>query len=95
MSTTARDPLSAAGHALALRGLTKRYGSFTAVENVSLEGRDITPLPPEKRDFGMVFQGYALFPQLTGAENVAFPLRVRGQTRADRDAKVRAALARK
>lgn len=122
--------MSAAGHALSLIGLTKRYGSFTAVEDVSLQvergefltllgpsgsgkttilmavagfvqpsagavlldGRDITPLPPEKREFGMVFQGYALFPHMTVAENVGFPLRVRGLSRADRDAKVRAAL---
>ena len=59
---------------------------------VLLDGTDITGLPPEKRDFGMVFQGYALFPHMTVAENVAFPLRVRGLSRADRDAKVRAAL---
>ncbi|MDN3563346.1 ABC transporter ATP-binding protein [Paeniroseomonas aquatica] len=59
---------------------------------VLLDGSDITPLPPERRDFGMVFQGYALFPHMTVAENVAFPLRVRGLSRADRDAKVRAAL---
>ncbi len=41
-------------------------------------GRDITHLPAEARNFGMVFQGYALFPHMTVAENVAFPLRVRG-----------------
>ncbi len=117
-------------HALSLRGLTKRYGAFVAVDDVSLEvaagafltllgpsgsgkttilmaiagflspdagtilldGRDITPLPPERRDFGMVFQGYALFPHMTVAENIAFPLRVRKLGRAERDAKVRAAL---
>ncbi|WP_424812884.1 ABC transporter ATP-binding protein [Roseococcus sp. YIM B11640] len=122
--------MSKAGHALAIQGLTKRYGSFTAVDEVSLDvaqgqfltllgpsgsgkttilmavagfveptsgvllldGRDITPLPPEKREFGMVFQGYALFPHMSVADNVGFPLRVRGQSRADRDAKVRAAL---
>jgi putative spermidine/putrescine transport system ATP-binding protein len=59
---------------------------------VLLDGRDITALPPERRDFGMVFQGYALFPHMTVAENVAFPLRVRKLGRAERDAKVRAAL---
>ena len=57
-----------------------------------LDGADITALPPEKRAFGMVFQGYALFPHMTVAENVAFPLRVRGMGRAERDAKVRATL---
>ncbi|MFT8246553.1 ABC transporter ATP-binding protein [Roseomonas sp. BN140053] len=59
---------------------------------VLLDGRDITALPPEQREFGMVFQGYALFPHMTVAENVAFPLRVRRLGRAERDAKVRAAL---
>ena len=38
---------------------------------------DITRLPPERRDFGMVFQGYALFPNMTVAENVGFALRIR------------------
>jgi len=57
-----------------------------------LDGQDITGLPPEKRAFGMVFQGYALFPHMSVAENIAFPLRVRGQGRAERDEKLRAAL---
>ncbi len=38
---------------------------------------DITRLPPEHRDFGMVFQGYALFPNMTVAENIGFALRLR------------------
>ena len=59
---------------------------------VRLDGLDITGLPPERRDFGMVFQGYALFSHLTVAENIAFPLRVRGLGRAAREAKVRGAL---
>jgi spermidine/putrescine ABC transporter ATP-binding subunit len=45
--------------------------------SIHLGERDITQLAPEKRDFGMVFQGYALFPHLTVAENIAFPLRLR------------------
>ena len=45
---------------------------------ILLDDRDITQLPPEHRKFGMVFQGYALFPHMTVEENVWFPLRVRG-----------------
>lgn len=43
---------------------------------ISLEGRDITRLPPESRDVGIVFQNYALFPTMTAFENIAFGLRV-------------------
>ncbi|MGF1575110.1 MAG: putative 2-aminoethylphosphonate ABC transporter ATP-binding protein [Cyanophyceae cyanobacterium] len=38
------------------------------------DGRDITPLPPSRRDFGIVFQSYALFPNLTAEQNVAYGL---------------------
>ena len=45
---------------------------------VWIDGRLATYAPPHKRDIGMVFQNYALFPHLTVAENIAFPLRMRG-----------------
>ena len=50
---------------------------------VRLGGSDITRLPPWKRNAGMVFQNYALFPHLTVAENVAFGLEMRKQPKAD------------
>src|SRR6266850_5695299 len=43
--------------------------------SVWISGRDVTPLPPEQRNIGMVFQSYALFPHLNVFENVAFGLR--------------------
>src|SRR5690606_29559854 len=49
---------------------------------ITLNGADITRLPPHKRGLGMVFQNYALFPHMTVAENLAFPLQVRGLPRA-------------
>jgi len=45
---------------------------------IFLDGRPINRLAPEKRNIGMVFQNYALFPHMTVAENLAFPLSVRG-----------------
>src|SRR4029077_17496851 len=41
---------------------------------IRLGGRDVTSLPAHRRNTGLVFQGYALFPHLTAAENVAFGL---------------------
>jgi putative spermidine/putrescine transport system ATP-binding protein len=116
---------------LALNGVTRRFGAFTAVDNVSVEvgpgellaivgasgsgktttlriaagyeapdsgtvtlgGKDITRLPPERRGFGMVFQHYALFPHMPVEENVGFGLEARGVGKAERLAKARAALA--
>lgn len=106
---------------LSIRGLRQTYGSFVAVDDVSLEipegefltflgpsgsgksttlyalagfneptsgdillkGASILATPSHKRNIGMVFQRYTLFPHLNVRENVAFPLRVRG--RAERE----------
>ena len=122
--------MSATPHALAIEGISKRYGAVAALDDVSLpvgrgqfvtllgpsgsgkttllmavagfvqpdagrlllDGVPIEHLPPEKRGFGMVFQGYALFPHLSVAENVAFPLRIRRTGRAEVEARVREAL---
>jgi putative spermidine/putrescine transport system ATP-binding protein len=59
---------------------------------VLLDGRDVTNVPAEKRDIGMVFQSYALFPHLTVLENVAFGLRTRGVGKAERTARAREVL---
>jgi ABC-type taurine transport system ATPase subunit len=45
--------------------------------DIFLAGKPITKTPPHKRNFGMVFQNYALFPHMTIADNVAYPLTVR------------------
>lgn len=47
---------------------------------ILLDGQDLTGLPPNRRNLGMVFQHYALFPNMTAAQNVAFPLSVRGRS---------------
>ncbi|MBM3569307.1 MAG: putative 2-aminoethylphosphonate ABC transporter ATP-binding protein [Alphaproteobacteria bacterium] len=110
---------TAGGPYLAVRRLTKSFGAFQALKEVSLEvrrgefvcflgpsgcgkttllraiagldpqssgtieqdGRDVSNLPPGQRDFGIVFQSYALFPNLTIAANVGYGLASRGQGR--------------
>ena len=57
--------------------------------DVLIGGRDVTDLPPNKRSLGMMFQNYSLFPHMSVGDNVAFGLKMRGMSRADRDARVR------
>ena len=60
--------------------------------SIEIDGQDMTRVPPYRRDVGMVFQNYALFPHMTAAQNVAFPLRMRKQSRAEIDRRVADAL---
>ena len=55
--------------------------------------RDVTLMPPHKRDIGVVFQNYALFPHMSVGENVAFPLKARGLSWDQSRERVEAALA--
>ncbi|MCO6381467.1 MAG: ABC transporter ATP-binding protein [Vannielia sp.] len=60
--------------------------------DIRLAGKPINNIPPHKRGIGMVFQNYALFPHMTVAENLAFPLEVRGMNASEREAKIKRAL---
>jgi iron(III) transport system ATP-binding protein len=117
---------AAASPLLRIRNLTKKFGQFTALNDVSLDvpkgefvcflgpsgcgkttllraiagldpqdagmieiaGRDVSHLPPAARDFGIVFQSYALFPNLTVGANVGYGLVNRRAGRAAMDARV-------
>ena len=61
--------------------------------SIWLDGKRIDILPPEKRDFGMVFQNYALFPHMTVRKNVGFGLQVRGTPWAEITTRVAEAIA--
>lgn len=112
---------------LRIEGLTKNFGNFTALRDISLEvfegefvcflgpsgcgkttllraiagldiqtqgrieqaGRDISVLPPSDRDFGIVFQSYALFPNLSVSKNVAYGLESRRNRRDETEQRVR------
>ena len=58
---------------------------------ISIDGQDATTLPPAKRGLAMVFQSYALYPHMSVRKNIAFPLKMAGQTAAEQEAKVQAA----
>jgi putative spermidine/putrescine transport system ATP-binding protein len=55
---------------------------------IVVDGRDMTHVAPNKRDMGMVFQAYSLFPNMTARQNVEFGLRIRGRDKADRQKRV-------
>ncbi|MDR0730858.1 MAG: ABC transporter ATP-binding protein [Treponema sp.] len=56
--------------------------------SVTIDGADVLPLPPNRRQVNTVFQNYALFPHLTVFENVAFPLRIRRLSKSDIEPRV-------
>lgn len=60
---------------------------------IFIDGRDVSALPPSQRDFGIVFQSYALFPNLTVSQNVSYGLQGRGLSRAQVDRRVAELLA--
>jgi len=74
----------------------RMIGGFvdTTSGRITVGGRDITGLPPNRRNMGFVFQNYALFPHMTVAQNVAFGLEMRGLNKTDTARKVGESLAR-
>ncbi len=50
---------------------------------ISIDGRDLTGVPVHKRDIGMVFQSFALFPHLSVGENISYSMRIRGHSRSE------------
>ncbi|MBO2929923.1 ABC transporter ATP-binding protein [Metapseudomonas otitidis] len=71
-----------------IAGLTEVDGG-----QILLDGQDLVPLSPQKRGIGMVFQSYALFPNMTAAQNVAFGLRMQNVGKDDSARRVQEALA--
>ena len=74
--------------------LLRAVAGFNAQDegSISVAGRSLDGVPPHRRDFGMVFQNYAIFPHLTVADNVAYGLRARGVGREDIRRRVAASL---
>jgi putative spermidine/putrescine transport system ATP-binding protein len=55
---------------------------------IVIEGKDLAGVGPNKRDMGMVFQAYSLFPNMTARQNVEFGLKIRGRDKSDRSKRV-------
>ncbi|MEU8886925.1 ABC transporter ATP-binding protein [Streptomyces sp. NPDC048442] len=101
-STVALDGLDlgiAAGEMVALLG-PSGCGKTTALRIIAgfetadggellMGGEDVTSVPANRRDIGMVFQSYSLFPNMTAAQNVAYGLRVRGVSSSEREERAR------
>ncbi|WP_203074803.1 ABC transporter ATP-binding protein [Falsiroseomonas ponticola] len=62
--------------------------------DILIGGQRVNDLPPRERDIAMVFQSYGLYPHMTVADNIGYPLKLRGIKGAERDAQVRAAAAK-
>jgi putative spermidine/putrescine transport system ATP-binding protein len=77
---------SGCGKTTALR-IVAGFDRPTAGE-VVVDGKDVSSVPPNRRNMGMVFQAYSLFPNLTAEKNVEFGLRIRKQARAERHRRV-------
>src|SRR6266481_1911150 len=75
--------------------LLRAICGFVPVERgaIAVDGRDITKLPPDKRNMAMVFQSYALWPHMTVAQNIGYGLKLRGVDRAAIAGRVAAMLA--
>lgn len=72
---------------MALAGFVRPDGG-----SIKFGDREMIATPPHKRGLGMVFQSYALFPFMTVAENVAYPLKVRGVSKSDQKTRAERAL---
>lgn len=76
--------------------LLKLLAGFIEADSgrILVDGQEMAGLPPHRRNLGIVFQSYALFQHMTAAQNVAYPLKVRGIPRRERLLQARQALAR-
>ena len=63
----------------------------TTSGSIAIDGQDATALPPAKRGLAMVFQSYALYPHMSVRKNIAFPLKMAGQSAEEQERKVQAA----
>jgi multiple sugar transport system ATP-binding protein len=78
---------SGSGKTTALRMIAGLESTTSGV--ITIAGRDVTNVLPKNRDVAMVFQSYALYPHKTVAENIGYPLKIRGLPKAEMDARIK------